>query len=84
MGVKVREKDGKWYVFINHNGKRKSKCIGSKQAALKVQKILQAKLVLGDLELFNDTEPEQRFGVYAEAWLQGHPRHNCKPVSYCR
>jgi hypothetical protein len=28
MGVQVRQKDGKWYVFINHQGKRKAKCVG--------------------------------------------------------
>ena len=34
MGVKVRQKDGKWYVFINHHGQRKAKCVGdSKKAA---------------------------------------------------
>lgn len=34
MGMKVRQKDGKWYVFINHYGRRKAKCVGdSKRAA---------------------------------------------------
>jgi len=28
MGVQVRQKGGKWYVFINHQGERKAKCIG--------------------------------------------------------
>lgn len=42
MGVKVRQKGGKWYVFINHQGQRKAKCIGSdKRVAVQVQKQLE-------------------------------------------
>lgn len=41
MGVKVRQKDGKWYVFIHHQGKRKAKCVGdSKRAAPEVKRKL--------------------------------------------
>ena len=48
MGVQVRQKGGKWYVFINHQGQRKAKCIGSdKRVAVQVQKQLEAKLALG-------------------------------------
>ena len=28
MGAKVREKDGAWWVFVNHQGRRKAKRIG--------------------------------------------------------
>ena len=31
MRVKVRQKDGKWYVFINHHGQRKAKCVGDRK-----------------------------------------------------
>jgi hypothetical protein len=34
MGVKIRQKDGKWYVFINHHGRRKAKCIGDSNRVL--------------------------------------------------
>jgi hypothetical protein len=27
MGVSIRKKAGKWFVFVNHNGRRKAKCI---------------------------------------------------------
>jgi hypothetical protein len=33
MAVKVRQHKGKWWVFIDHKGNRKAKCVGSKQAA---------------------------------------------------
>ena len=52
MGVKIRQKSGKWYVFINHQGRRKAKCVGdSKRAAEEVKRKLEAKLTLGDVGL---------------------------------
>ncbi len=48
MGVKLRQKDGKWYVFINHQGRRKAKCVGDKRAAEEVRRKLEAKLALGE------------------------------------
>ena len=50
MGVKVKEKirgSGVWWVFINHNGRRKSKLVGSEKAAQKVAEMIQARLKLG-------------------------------------
>jgi hypothetical protein len=29
MGVKIRKRDGKWYVFVNYHGRRKAKCVGT-------------------------------------------------------
>lgn len=83
MGVKIRQKDGKWYVFINHQGKRKAKCIGdSKRAAEEVKRKLEAKLTLGDFALLDDKPPVPTFGEYAEEWLQTHVLHNCKASTY--
>jgi integrase len=51
MGVKIREKikgSGQWWVFINHGSRRKSKLVGSKKAAEKVQEIIAARLKLGE------------------------------------
>jgi len=50
MGVKVREKiegSGIWWVFVNHNGMRKSKKVGTEKLAEKVAKIMSANLTLG-------------------------------------
>ena len=85
MGVQVRQKGGKWYVFMNHQGQRKAKCIGSdKRVAVQVQKQLEAKLALGDVELLEEAPEAILFGDYAEQWLDtyikitidiyGHPR----------
>ena len=79
MGVKVREKDGKWYVFINHQGKRKAKCVGdSKKAALEVKRKLEAKLTLGDFTLLDDKPKVPTFREYADQWVEQHVTVACK------
>jgi integrase len=82
MGVKVRQKDGKWYVFINHHGQRKAKCVGvSKRAAEEVKRKLEAKLTLGDVGLLDAAPQAVLFGDYAEQWLAQYVTVACKPSS---
>lgn len=79
MGVKIRKRDGKWYVFANYHGKRKAKCIGaSRQLAEEVRRQVEAKLALGDLSLFDGSEKTQNFGTYADKWLKSYARVECK------
>jgi hypothetical protein len=51
MGVKVRERNGAWWIFINHHGQRKAKRIGAgapgKKAAQQVAQQIAARLALG-------------------------------------
>jgi integrase len=74
MGVTVREKpkeSGVYWVFINHNGVRKSKKIGKdKRLAKEVAIKLEAKLTLKDfdMESFNRKVPTLK--KYGEKWLQ--------------
>ncbi len=74
MGVKVREKpkgSGEWWVFINHNGVRKSKKIGKdKSTAHRVAKQLEARLTLKqfDMDGFNKKVPTLK--QYAEQWFK--------------
>ena len=53
MAVNVREKpkgSGQWWIFINHQGKRKSKKIGKdKRLAREVAEKIKAKFVLNEL-----------------------------------
>lgn len=62
MGVKVREKvkgSGIWWIFIEHQGHRKSKMIGeNKKLALEVAKQLEAKIVLGHFDLLEEGDTE--------------------------
>ncbi len=82
MGVKVRQKSGKWYVFLNHHGRRKAKCVGdSKRAAEEVKRKLEAKLTLGDIGLPDMTPQVILFRDYAEQWLAHYVTIACKPSS---
>jgi integrase len=82
MGVKIRQKDGKWYVFINHQGKRKAKCVGdSKRAAEEVKRKLEARLTLGDIGILNETPPPVSFAEYAQQWLERYVAVECKVSS---
>ena len=74
MGVRVRERDGAWWVFINHQGKRKAKRIGEgdpgKRAAKEAAAKIQAKLALGDVGIL-ETHRKQAvptFGEVAKEW----------------
>jgi len=52
MGVKVREKpkgSGKYWIFVNHQGKRISKFAGDEKTAHEIAEKIQAKIILGDL-----------------------------------
>ena len=71
MGVTIREKikgSGVWWVFIAHDGTRRSKRVGDKKTAKDVAKKLAAKLALGQLNL-SDEETCPTFKEYAEYWL---------------
>jgi integrase len=76
MAVIVKERNpGEWWLFINYNGKRKAKKVGSKSAADKARQQIEAKLALGDLGCLDKPKPEVKettFKEYAEAWLQTH------------
>jgi len=75
MGVKVRERpkgSGIWWVFIDHQGRRKAKRVGDKKTALEVAKKIQAKLILGDVGITDHKTQVPRFKDYAESWLYGY------------
>jgi len=73
MGVSIRERpkgSGEWWIFANHRGIRKAKKIGSdKQLARETAKNIEARLVLGDLDIedFNSKRPTLK--KYCELWL---------------
>jgi len=77
MGVRVRQKDGSWWIFVHHHRKRKAKKIGDKRTAEAVAKQLRARLTLGLQTL---SEPESpTVTEYAERWLTTYARLYTKP-----
>ena len=73
MGVKIREKpkgSGVYWVFISHNGIRKSKKIGNDaDIAHEVAEKIKARLLLGELKVEKINQKCPTFKEYAEMWL---------------
>jgi integrase len=82
VGVKVRKRRRKWYVVIDYHGHRKSKCVGTREAAEKVKREVEARLALGDLSVLSEPGSAETFKKYAERWLQSHAKVRCKPSTY--
>jgi integrase len=79
MGVKIRKRGSKWYVFVNYHGRRKAKCVGtSRELAEQVRRQLEAKLALGDVGFL--AEPAGlTFEQYSQRWLKQHAEVELKP-----
>jgi len=70
MGVIVKERrPGEWWLYINHNGKRKAKKVGTEQAARHAAAKIEAKLVLNEFEIEKPKPKTLTFQKYAELWL---------------
>jgi len=47
MAVKIRERDGSWWLYVDWHGQRKARCIGTKEAAEHAKILLEARLAFG-------------------------------------
>ena len=84
MGVKIRKLRGKWYLVIDHQGKRKKRAIGHDyKIADEVRRQVEAKLALGDFSLLEDRQPEPEFTFqqYSDRWLTEYAELELKPSS---
>ena len=82
MAVKVKHHKGKYWVFIDHKGKRKAKCIGeSKRAAQQVAEKIQAKISLGQFAIMEE-KPRRPFDAYFRNWLDTYVKAHCKERTY--
>lgn len=73
MGVKVRKpKDhASWCVVIDHQGQRKMKAVGSREAAERVKRELEVRLALGNTESVEQAKPAvPTLSDYAQMWLK--------------
>ncbi len=72
MGVKVKEKvkgSGEWWLFINHNGKRKSKKVGhDKRIAQEAARKIEAKLTLGEMGIDDKSSKPPTLKEYVDGW----------------
>src|SRR5260370_9155049 len=81
MGVKIKKRGGKWYIFVNYHGRRKAKCVGSsREVAEQVRRQLRGELRLGDLGFMGQDEKQvAAFKDYARHWLSSYAELECKP-----
>jgi len=80
MAVKIRERNGAWWIFIDHNGKRKAVKVGTKAAAEKLQAQIELRLKAGELGILapkKENKPEPTFSEYRKTWVEQAPAH-CK------
>jgi integrase len=54
--LSVGMRNGAWWVFVDHEGRRKAKKVGTREAAERVKRELEARLVLGDLGVFRQPD----------------------------
>lgn len=85
MSVKIRERDGKWWLLVDWKGRRKAKCVGSKTAAEKAKIMLEARLTLGADVVFDDAKEREKpvlFGDYFRGWLETSAKLTCKQSTW--
>lgn len=73
MGVIVKEKvkdSGVWWIYVHHNGRKKTKCIGTDQAlAETVAEKIRAKLALAEFGFIEKKTAGPTFKEVAKLWL---------------
>src|SRR5215472_10147728 len=83
MGVKVKPWKGAWWVFVNHQGRRKAKRIGhgevGKRAAKDIAVKVQARLALGEpMALLAADGQVPTVQAYLTDWLKTYADVQCK------
>jgi len=84
MGVKVREKikgSGVWWIFIDHQGHRKSQKIGTKKVAKQVKLRIEAEIANRN---FNLETNAPNFKPVADEWLDIIIGPTCSSTTYTR
>src|SRR5436309_6974691 len=83
MGVKVKHWKGAYWLFINHNGKRKARRVGVGRAGQRAADAaaikIQARLAEGDTGPLEDstTAAPTTFRSYALCWGETHANQPC-------
>ena len=72
MGVKVRKPTGhtSWCVVIDHDGQRRTKAVGSREAAERVKREIEARLALGGLAALEPEKATPTLADYAKTWIK--------------
>jgi len=68
-------------VFINHNGKRRSRKIGTKAAAKRIAAEIQQKIARQEFGIEKE-KPIPTFGEYSKKWLKDYVSVGCRESTY--
>jgi integrase len=80
MGVKVRKCRKSWYIFVYHHGQRKAKRVGSREAAEKVRREVEARLAMGDLGVLSqEASGIPTLAHYVASWQKNYAAREMKP-----
>jgi len=78
MAVKLRLRNGKYWLYIHHNRRRRAKCVGTdKRLAENARKRVEAQLALGALGI-TEQHAQRPFAAYFRTWLDTYARTHCK------
>jgi|KBSMisStandDraft_5_1062788.scaffolds.fasta_scaffold494961_1 integrase len=71
VGVKIKFWKRGWWVFVHHEGRRKTKRVGDRETATRVAQAIREKLARGELNLgtASDSQTSQTLRAYANTWL---------------
>src|SRR5689334_5231689 len=85
MGVQVKQREGKsgWWVFINHDNKRRKRCFSDKKLATEFAKKIEASLKWAKangqpVSLFQEEKTVPTVREYLGNWLYSYVKSQCK------
>jgi integrase len=86
MGVKIRQpnkgRGHPWYVYINHDGKRRSVKAGAKETAQKLKKRFEGELAAGKFNLNTGVYSNvPTFEKYSEKFMRTYSKQNHKAAT---
>src|SRR5262245_178502 len=82
MSVKIKAGKGAGWLFVNHHRQRKAQRSRPGRQASKAAEVAainrQARLLEGDLSVFDAQPAHATLSAYAETWLETHAHQGCK------
>lgn len=76
MGVRVKERNGRWWVYVDHRGQRVAKCVGRRDAANQVAAAIQIKISVGEWQ--PERAKGRPFDKHFTSWLDTEAAQHCK------
>ena len=69
MGVRVRYWKGAWWVFVQHDGRRKANRVGDRETAMRIAKAIRERLARNEFQLPAPDAQPPTVRAYGTEWL---------------